>query len=217
MIVHPASAARSVGREPVVLLVAGLAALGVSAIGPRERDTWWLEVAPVLAAAPPLAATARRFPLTPIAYRLVFVHALILVLGAHYTYAQVPLGFWAQELFGMARNPYDRLGHFAQGFVPAIVTREVLARCTPLRGGWLLFLTTSVVLSISAAYELIEWRVARLYGAGADSFLGTQGDPWDTQWDMFLALAGALLAQLLLARRHDRQIGFLGEGHARER
>jgi len=161
----------------------------------------------VVLAIPILVLTWPRFALTPLAYRLVFLHALILLLGAHYTYAHVPLGFWLQDLFGFARNPYDRIGHMVQGFVPAIVTREILLRVTPLRPGKMLFfLVLCVALAISACYELIEWWTAVIFGAGAHEFLGTQGDPWDTQWDMFLALVGAAAAQLLLARLHDRQL-----------
>ena len=156
---------------------------------------------------PVLVATRRRFPLTPLAYRLIFVHALVLMLGGRYTYAEVPLGFWAQDALGLARNHYDRLGHFVQGFVPAILAREILIRKSPLRaGGWLFFLATCVCLSVSAVYELVEWWTAVATGDAATAFLGTQGDPWDTQWDMFLALLGALTAQLTLARVHARQL-----------
>jgi putative membrane protein len=158
-------------------------------------------------AIPILVATWRTFPLTSLAYRLIFIHALILLLGGHYTYAHVPLGFWLQDAFDFARNPYDRIGHLAQGFVPAIIAREILLRVTPLkRGKMLFFLVLCVVLAISACYELIEWWTAVLIGEGANEFLGTQGDPWDTQWDMFLALVGATVSQLLLARVHDRQL-----------
>jgi putative membrane protein len=156
---------------------------------------------------PILLATRRRFPLTPLAYRLIFVHALILMLGGHYTYAEVPLGYWVKDALSLARNHYDRLGHFAQGFVPAILAREILLRRTPLRPGrWLFFLVTCVCLAISACYEFIEWWTAVATGEAATAFLGTQGDPWDTQWDMFIALVGAVTAQLLLARGHDRQL-----------
>ena len=200
----------SARREPLVLLVLGLAALVASGVGPRDRFTWLLEVAPVLIGAPLLVGTYRRFPLTPLLYRLLFVHALILILGGHYTYAEVPLGFWVRDALGLARNHYDRLGHFAQGFVPAILAREILLRRSPLRPGpWLFFLVVCVCLAFSAFYELIEWWTAVATGEGATAFLGTQGDPWDTQWDMFLALCGALLAQLLLARVHDRQLASL--------
>jgi putative membrane protein len=200
------------GRELRVLLVVGAAALLVSGIAPHDRLTWLLEVAPILIAVPVLVATARRFPLTPLAYRLIFVHALILMLGGHYTYAEVPLGDWVAEALGLARNPYDRLGHLAQGFVPAIVVREILIRRSPLRPGkWLTFLVVCVCLAISAAYELVEWWSALLGGENADAFLGTQGDQWDTQWDMFTALVGAIAAVALLGRYHDRQIARLEE------
>jgi putative membrane protein len=196
-----------VKREPLVLLGVGLAALAWSGLRPHDRFTWLLEVAPILIGVPVLVATRRRFPLTPLAYRLIFVHALILMLGARYTYAEVPLGFWVRDALGLARNHYDRLGHFAQGFVPAILAREILLRKTPLRrGAWLFFLVTCVCLSISAVYEFIEWWTAVATGEAATAFLGTQGDPWDTQWDMFLALVGALTAQLTLARVHDREL-----------
>ena len=200
-------------REPAVLLALTALALILSGIHPHDRTTWWLEVAPILIAAPVLILTARRFPLTPLAYRLIFVHALILMLGGHYTYAEVPLGFWIQRVFGFARNHYDRIGHLAQGFVPAIVVREILIRRSPLRPGkWLTFLALCACLAISAVYELVEWWAALLGGEGADAFLGTQGDQWDTQWDMFLALLGAASALLLLSRLHDRQIASLEEG-----
>lgn len=151
--------------------------------------------------------TYSRFPLTPLVYRLLFLHALILLLGAHYTYAQVPIGSWVQDLLELRRNHYDRLGHFAQGFIPAILTREILLRWSPLRPGkWLSFLVLCVCLAFSACYELIEWWVALIGGISADSFLGTQGDIWDTQWDMFLALLGAITAQLTLSRQHDREL-----------
>ena len=200
------------GREPRVLLVVGAIALAVSGVAPHDRLTWLLEVAPILIAVPVLIATARRFPLTPLAYRLIFLHALILMLGGHYTYAEVPLGDWVADALGLARNPYDRLGHLAQGFVPAIVVREILIRRSPLRPGkWLAFLVVCVCLAISAAYELIEWWSALIGGENADAFLGTQGDQWDTQWDMFTALVGAVAALALLGRLHDRQIARLEE------
>ena len=199
--------------EAIALLLVGALCLALSRVGAVEPGTWLLEVFPIFVAVPLLLATARRFPLTPLAYRLIFLHALILMLGGHYTYAKVPLGFWAQDAFHLARNHYDRLGHFAQGFVPAIVAREILLRCSPLvRGKWLFFLVTCVCLSVSACYELVEWAAALLGGSSAESFLGTQGDVWDTQWDMFMALLGALAAQLLLARRHDRELASLSDG-----
>jgi putative membrane protein len=196
--------------ERRVLLVLALVCLAVSRVGAAESGTWVLEVAPIFIAVPILVGTAGRFPLTPLAYRLLFVHALILVLGGHYTYAKVPLGFWVQDALHLARNHYDRLGHFAQGFVPAIVAREVLVRRSPLRPGkWLFFLVVCVCLAVSATYELIEWLAAILGGSSADAFLGTQGDVWDTQWDMFMALVGALSALLLLSREHDRELARL--------
>ena len=202
--------------EAILLLVLGALALVVSRIGALEPGTWILEVFPIFLAVPLLLATARRFPLTPLAYRLIFVHALILMVGGHYTYAKVPLGFWLQDALHLARNHYDRIGHFAQGFVPAIVAREVLLRRSPLRPGkWLFFLVTCVCLAVSACSEFVEWAAARLGGSSADAFLGTQGDVWDTQWDMFMALLGALAAQLLLARLHDRQLERLAHASSR--
>jgi putative membrane protein len=166
-----------------------------------------MEVFPIFIAVPILVATRRRFPLTALVYTLIFVHAGILMLGGHYTYARVPLGFWMQDALHFSRNHYDRIGHFAQGFVPAMVAREVLLRRTPLRsGGWLFFLVTCVCLAISACYEFVEWWAALAGGAAAADFLGTQGDPWDTQWDMFLALIGAIVAQVTLSRAHDRAL-----------
>lgn len=183
-------------------------ALIVSGIAPNDRLTWWLEVAPVLITLPLLLATRGAFPFTTLAYILICMHGLILIVGGTYTYAHVPAGFWVQEWLGLERNPYDRLGHLAQGFIPAIVAREILVRTFRLAPGkFLFFVTTCVCLSISAFYELIEWWSALALGQGAHEFLGTQGDPWDTQWDMLLALVGAVVAQLLLARLHDRQIG----------
>ena len=193
--------------ENSLLVTLTLLALGVSGASPFDRLTWILETLPVMLGLPLLIASRRRFPLTPLVYRLLFVHGLILMLGGAYTYARVPLGFWVQDALDLTRNHYDRLGHLAQGFIPAMLTREILVRATPLRpGGWLFFLTTCVVLAISASYEFIEWGVALVMGMDADAFLATQGDVWDTQWDMFLALVGALLAQFLLTRLHDRQL-----------
>ncbi|MEW6169895.1 MAG: DUF2238 domain-containing protein [Pseudomonadota bacterium] len=199
----------TMGRvEARVLAGLTLAALVASGVHPYDRLTWVLETLPVMVGLPLLLATHRRFPLTPLVVRLLFVHGLILMLGGHYTYARVPLGFWAQDAFDLARNHYDRLGHLAQGFVPAMLAREILLRQTPLRpGGWLFLLTTSVILAFSACYEFIEWGTALAIGAEADAFLATQGDVWDTQWDMFLALVGAMTAQFTLARAHDRQLG----------
>jgi len=190
----------------VMVAVATLAVVA-SGVGPKDRATWWMEVAPVLIAVPILWGTRRRFPLTPLLYGLVALHACVLSLGGHYTYAEVPLGFWARDALGLARNHYDRVGHLMQGFVPALVAREVLLRTSPLRPGrWLFTLVTAVALAISAIYEFVEWWAAVLLGQGADAFLGTQGDPWDTQWDMFMAFLGALLAQALLSRLQDRQL-----------
>jgi putative membrane protein len=193
--------------EPLILLVLTLACLCLSAIHPFDWTTWFLEVLPVLIAILLLVATYARFPLTPLLYRLIFLHALILITGGHYTYARVPLGAWFQEAFHFSRNHYDRLGHFAQGFVPAILSREILIRKSPLRSGkWLFFVVVCICLAFSALYELIEWWSAVILGQAATDFLGTQGDPWDTQWDMLMALVGALIAQLLLRRYHDRQL-----------
>ncbi len=180
-------------------------------MGAHDRLTWVLEVSPILLGVPVLILTWRRFPLTSLAYVLIFVHALVLMVGGHYTYERVPLGFWIERALHLGRNDYDRIGHFAQGFVPAILTREVLLRRSPLvPGKWLFFLVTAVCLAISAAYELFEWGAAVTLGSGADAFLATQGDPWDTQWDMLTALVGAVVAQLSLVRVHDRQLRGLG-------
>ncbi len=198
------------GREPLLLLAIAAVALGVSGLRPYDRVTWLLEVGPVLIGAPLLIASYRRFPLTPLLYRLLLLHALILILGGHYTYERVPLGFWLQDLLDLSRNHYDRLGHVAQGFIPAILAREILLRLSPLqRGKWLFFLVVCVCLAFSAFYELLEWRTAAIMGEEADAFLATQGDVWDSQWDMFLALLGAIASQLLLSRLHDRELGAL--------
>lgn len=190
-----------------IYAAAVLALVVLSGIRPHETGTWLMEVAPVLIALPLLLATRRRFPLTTLVYVLIALHCAVLALGGHYTYARVPLGFWMQEGFGFERNHYDRIGHLMQGFVPAMIAREILLRLTPLqRGGWLFTLVTAVALAISALYELIEWGAAAALGAGADDFLGTQGDPFDTQKDMFCAWLGAMAAQALLARWHDRQL-----------
>ena len=187
--------------------------LGWSAIRPHDFFTWLLEVLPVLIGLPVAFAVQRRFPLSGLLLVLLWLHSVILIVGGHYTYARVPLGDWAMEWFGWPRNNYDKLGHFAQGCVPAILTREILLRTSPLKGSkWLGFLVVSVCLAFSAFYELLEWAVAELSGAAADDFLGTQGYAWDTQTDMALALVGAVAALLLLARAHDRSMGkTLGE------
>ncbi len=193
--------------ELFILLSITLLSLIFSAIDPYEIGIWFLEVVPVLIAIPILFFTFKRFPLTSLTYRLLFIHALILILGGHYTYARVPLGYWVQDLFDLSRNHYDRLGHLAQGFVPAILIREILLRTSPLRSGkWLFFLVFSTALAFSAFYEMIEWWAAISGGEAAESFLGTQGDIWDTQWDMFLALIGAISAQLMLSSFHDREL-----------
>lgn len=181
-----------------------------SAINPHDYFTWVLEVFPILIALPLLLVTHKKFPLTPLAYGLVTIHAIILMVGGHYTYALVPAGGWIENTFNLSRNPYDGLGHLAQGFAPAIIIRELLLRTSPLKSGkWLFAIVVFACLGISALYEILEWATAALTGDSADSFLGTQGDPWDTQKDMALAGIGAALALLGLRRLHDRQIGLL--------
>lgn len=200
-------------EDPVLWSVLGVwaAALAASWVGAVDRATWAMEVAPLVIGAPLLVATRARFPLTRLLLVLIGLHGLILILGGTYTYARVPLGFWVQDLLGLARNPYDRFGHLAQGFVPAILAREILLRTTPLRQGkMLVLLVTSLCLGFSALYELIEWGAAMALGQGSDAFLGTQGDPWDTQADMACALVGALAAQALLARAHDAALAARG-------
>jgi len=190
-----------------VLMAGGLAWSGW---GAWDAGVWAMEVAPVAVVLPLLLVTRRRFPLTPLLYGLIALHAAILMLGGHYSYARVPLGFWMQEAFDLSRNHYDRIGHLAQGFIPAMAARELLLRRTPLRpGGWLFVIVLCAALAVSAAYELIEWGAAVALGAGADEFLATQGDPWDTQKDMAMAGLGALAAQALLARWHDAQLSRL--------
>jgi len=202
----------STPAPPWPWLVLVLAVLVWSGIGPRDGFTWFLEVAPVLIALPALFLTYRHFPFTPLVYGLMALHGVILMVGGHYTYAEMPLFNWIRDMFELSRNHYDRVGHVAQGFIPAMVAREILLRRSPLGPGkWLFFLVTSVCLAISAFYEFIEWWVAVASGDEAVAFLATQGDVWDTQWDMFLALLGALSSQLLLGRRHDRQLARLLE------
>lgn len=172
-------------------------------LGAKDRTTWLMEVVPVLIVVPLLLATWRRYPLTSLLYVLIFFHAIILMVGGMYTYAKVPIGFDVQHLFGLSRNPYDKLGHFVQGLVPALAAREILLRGQYVRGGKMLdFIVCCITLAISATYELIEWWAALAMGQGADEFLGTQGDPWDTQSDMFCALLGSLTTVLLLGRWH---------------
>lgn len=196
---------------PSRLLLAGtivtLAVLVWSGIRPFDRATWIMEVAPVVIVLPVLWATRQRFPLTTVLYVLIFLHAIVLMVGGAYTYARVPVGFEVAEWFGWQRNPYDRLGHFFQGFVPALAAREILLRGRYVQGRRMLaFIVVCIVLAISASYELIEWAAALALGQGADEFLGTQGDPWDTQSDMFMALLGALTALAALSGLHDRQL-----------
>lgn len=202
-------------RPNVLPLATGvlLVLLVYSGIAPYDRTTWILEVLPVLIALPVLLATYRRFPLTGLLYGFIFVHAVVLIVGGVYTYARVPLGFALADLFGLSRNPYDRIGHFMQGFVPALIAREILIRGGHVQGRkMLVFIACCIALAISATYELVEWAAAIALGQGADEFLGTQGDPWDTQSDMLMALLGAIAAQLLFAREHDRQIAALQGG-----
>ena len=198
----PASA-----RFLAIYSAALIALLAWSGWRPHDLPTWAMEVAPVAVVLVLLWVSHRRFPLTPLLYALIFVHAAILMLGGHYSYARVPLGDWLRDAFALARNPYDGIGHFAQGFIPAIAARELLLRHTGLqRGMWLFTVIVLACLGVSALYELIEWGAAVALGQGADEFLGTQGDPWDTQKDMALAGLGALAAQWLLARWHDAQL-----------
>jgi len=182
-------------------------ALCVSAIRPYDRATWIMEVMPVLIAFPVIALTYQRFPLSNLLYFLIFLHALILIAGGTYTYARVPVGNWVQDLLSLARNPYDKLGHFWQGLVPALVAREIFVRGNYVSGKKMVaFLSICVAMAISAWYELLEWWAALIMGQGADEFLGTQGDQWDTQSDMWMAFLGATVAMLLLARLHNRQL-----------
>jgi putative membrane protein len=193
--------------EGLSLLLIVVAALIWSGITPHDRLTWAMEVIWVAAAIPLLLFTHRRFPLTRLLYWLIAIHCLILIYGGAYTYSETPLGNWAREAFDLARNHYDRLGHLAQGFIPAILARELLLRLTPLaRGGWLFYLVVSACLAFSAFFEMIEWWAALIMGGDADAYLATQGDIWDTQWDMFLAMCGAIISLLLLSRLHDRQL-----------
>ena len=202
-IAHPPS------RSERWLLAAGvLVALVASFLIAQDRLTWFLETVWAMVGLALIAWKWPRFPLTRLLCWLLALHALVLIHGGAYTYAQTPAGFWLQDVLGTARNPWDRVGHWMQGFVPAILARELLLRLTPLqRGGWLVYLVLAAALSFSAFFELIEWWAALAFGADADAFLATQGDPWDTQWDMFLCLCGAATSLLLLSRWHDRQLG----------
>lgn len=195
----------------IVLLGIVAAVFVWSAISPHDRFTWLLEVFPVLLGVPVLVYLYPRFRFTPLVSTLIAVHAVILMVGGKYTYAEVPFGFWMARTFHFTRNHYDRIGHLAQGFVPALIAREVLIRRSPLRGSrWLPFFVVCFCLALSALYELIEFWTAIATGSASDAFLGTQGDPWDTQWDMMLALIGAIVALTLLGSWHDRQLRRMG-------
>jgi putative membrane protein len=199
----PVSPASRLGL--IAFIAIAVIGLVISGVSPHDRAVWWLEVLPVVIALPLLGWTHERFPLTWLAYSLLCLHAIILMIGGHFTYARVPFGFWLQDVLDLSRNPYDRIGHVAQGFVPAILAREILLRCTPLRqGGWLFAIVVMVCMAVSVSYEFLEWWAALLTGETADAFLATQGDVWDTQWDMFLATVGAIASLLLLSRLHDR-------------
>lgn len=200
---QPASAVYIHSAMLLVLMICLL----LSGLRPYDRVTWLLEIFPVVIAVPVLLATYKKFPLTELLYWCIFFHALVLILGGAYTYARVPFGFMLQDWFDLSRNPYDKIGHFMQGFVPALVAREILIRKQIVNGRKMLaFIIVCIVLAISATYELIEWTGALILGQGADEFLGTQGDPWDTQSDMFLALVGAIAALLFFSRWHDLQL-----------
>jgi putative membrane protein len=199
---HPRTLAIATAVLAALLLASG--------IDPFDRVTWAMEVAPILIALPLMAATHRRFPLTTLLYALIFAHAVVLIAGGAYSYARVPLGFWMADLLGIDRNPYDKIGHFMQGFVPAIVAREIFLRGAHVHGRKMLaFLSICVVMFVSSCYELVEWGAALALGQGADEFLGTQGYAWDTQSDMFFALIGSCTAIMLLSKLHDRQIAGL--------
>jgi len=200
---------KSPSRILGLFLIATTAAMLVaSGIDPVDRLTWWMETVWVMLGLPLVLLAWSRFPLTRLLCVLLVIHAGILVLGGHYTYAKVPFGDWFRDWFEFSRNHYDRLGHFAQGFVPAILARELLLRKTGLKAdGWLFYLCVSCALAFSAFFEMIEWWSAVIMGGKAEAFLATQGDIWDTQWDMFLAMCGAIVAQLLFSRQHDRELG----------
>lgn len=197
---------------PLLFLIAEIVILSMSLTLAHDRFVWILEVFPILIGLPILLFTYRRFQLTNFIYFLLVLHSIILAVGGIYTYAQVPLGFWMQDIFGFARNHYDRIGHFAQGFIPALLTREILIRTSPLRKGkWLSFIVIAFCLAISAMYELIEFSYAVAIHASAESFLGSQGDIWDAQWDMSFALFGAITAVITLSRLHDRLLKNIGQ------
>lgn len=197
-------------RNLLLALLVLIVQLAISGWQPYDRLTWLMEVLPVIVLLPILWFSYKRFPLTNLLYTGIFLHACVLILGGAYSYARVPLGFELQELFDLNRNPYDKIGHFMQGFVPALAARELFIRHKVINGKkWLVFLVVCVVMMVSAVYELVEWAAALLMGQGADEFLGTQGDMWDTQSDMFFALMGASCMLILLSRWHDRQISAL--------
>lgn len=205
------AADRSGRRLPAVLLAGVTLALAVSAWHPKDPTTWVLETVWVMAGLPSAVLLRKRFPLSDLLCCLLAAHALVLIVGGHYTYAEVPAGDWVRDWLGLERNPYDRFGHLMQGFVPAILVREILVRTSPLRGSrWLAPLTVCACLAFSAVFEMLEWAAAVAGGHAADAFLATQGDVWDTQWDMFCALIGATCSLLLLSRLHDRRLARLG-------
>jgi len=191
----------------IVLLSVFVLAMSWSAWHPHDYFTWFLEVTPAMIGLVLVLGSYMKFRLTDLTYTLIVIHCIILMIGGHYTYAEMPLFSWLRDTFDLARNYYDRVGHVAQGFVPAILAREILIRRSPLKPGkWMFYIVTSICLAFSAFYEMVEWWVAVSSGDDAVAFLATQGDVWDTQWDMFLALLGAMASQLLLARFHDRQL-----------
>ena len=193
-------------NKPLFLLV--LITLIISGIAPAEHFTWFLETTWVIIGLPIVYFSNKKFPLTRLLKYLLTFHALILIIGGYYTYAEVPLGNYIKEFFNLSRNHYDRLGHFTQGFVPAILAREILIRKSPVKSGsWLFVFVSCICLSFSAFFEMIEWWVSLAYDTQATAFLGTPGDVWDTQWDMFLCLVGALLSQIILGKEHDRELG----------
>ncbi len=201
------------GKAVILWLAIFFSVLLWSALRPHDYFTWFMEVLPAIIAFVILASTYKRFRLSALASWLILVHAVILMIGGHYTYAEVPLFDWVRDVFHQGRNNYDKVGHFAQGFVPAIIAREILLRKTPLRpGAWLSFITVSVCLAISALYELFEWAVAEATGDAAEAFLGTQGYQWDTQSDMAYALLGAVMAVVLLGRYHEAQVSRIDQG-----
>ena len=202
----------AVRREPLVLLTLVLGVFVLLGIAPKaDRLTWVLENIPVMIGVPVLVWTYRRFPLTPLTYRLIAVHAVILMVGGYYSYAKVPIGDWASEAFHLGRNHYDRIGHLAQGFIPAMIAREFLIRKSPLRpGGMLAFLVACYCLAFSAFFELFEWWTTVAFGSASAAYLGSQGDIWDAQWDMFMCLIGAVLALWMLSGVQNRQMRALG-------